>query len=125
MGDLNRLLTERLGNINLFARPKVHNADGTYSTLRSMSFGENGKEILVPTVEEHGNGILSDEDAIKQYHRTGKYLGKFNSIPEADKYADLLHLEGASGLTTPPLASSHKDVDPDRLKQVLLWMLQK
>lgn len=122
---LKSTLVNRLGNINLFNRPVVKNDDGSTSTIRSMSFNEDGKEVLVPTVEQHGHGILSDDDAINQYHKTGQYLGKFNDVPAANKYADLLHLEAASGLTTPPLASSHQDVNPERLKQVLLWMLDK
>jgi len=77
------------GNIDLNNRIVVKNEDGSISTERSMSFNENGKEILIPTVV---NGkIVSDKEAIDHYHKTGEYLGKFNSIKEADDYAENLH----------------------------------
>lgn len=77
------------GNIDLTNRKVVNNKDGSISTERSISINENGKEILIPTVI---NGkIVSDEEAIDYYHKTGKYLGKFDSIKEADDYAQKLH----------------------------------
>jgi hypothetical protein len=78
-----------LGNIDLHDRPVVNNEDGSISTVRSMSFSDNGQEILVPTVV---NGrLLSSDDAIAEYHKTGKYLGKFKTIKEANNYAERLH----------------------------------
>lgn len=78
------------GNIDLTNRPIVKNDDGSISTVRSMSFqDEEGKEILVPTVV---NGkIVSDSEAINNYYRTGEYLGKFDSVEEANEYAKELH----------------------------------
>ena len=77
------------GNIDLTKRPVVQNDDGSISTVRSMSFNEDGKEILVPTVV---NGrVVSDQEAIDHYHKTGEYLGKFNTIDEANAYAENLH----------------------------------
>ncbi|RTM07404.1 MAG: hypothetical protein EKK31_11615 [Hyphomicrobiales bacterium] len=78
------------GNIDLAKRPVVKNADGTISTVRSMSFEEDGKEILVPTVSPDGK-ILSDQQAIDLYHKTGQHLGKFDSPQAADEYAQALH----------------------------------
>jgi hypothetical protein len=78
------------GNIDLAARPVVKNADGTISTVRSMSFEEDGKEVLVPTVSPDGK-ILSDQDAIDLYHKTGQFLGKFDTAGDADAYAQALH----------------------------------
>ena len=34
---------------------------------------------------------MSDKEAIDYYHKTGKYLGKFDTIEEANKYAEQLH----------------------------------
>jgi hypothetical protein len=78
------------GNIDLAARPVVKNADGTISTVRSMSFEQDGKEILVPTVSPDGK-ILSDEDAIKLYQKTGQHLGIFDNADDATAYAQSLH----------------------------------
>jgi len=84
------------GNIDLYNRPHVTNSDGSISTVRSMSFGENGKEILVPTVSEDGR-IMSDREAIDTYHQTGKHLGVFDSPSKATAYAVKLHNDYAAG----------------------------
>jgi hypothetical protein len=79
------------GNIDLNNRQVVRNDDGTISTEVSMSFydEDTGKEVLIPTVI---NGqIVSDDEAIEHYYRTGEYLGMFDTWQEADAYADLLH----------------------------------
>jgi hypothetical protein len=83
------------GNINLDNRPVVKNPDGSISTVRSMSFGDdNGLEVLVPTVSDDGR-IMGDQEAWKYYGRTGRHLGKFGSAPDADAYAQALHEEQA------------------------------
>lgn len=80
------------GNIDLTNRPVVKNEDGSISTVRSMSFEENGKEILIPTVSPSGV-ILTDEGAIALYHHSGQHLGIFKDAASADTYAQQLHLE--------------------------------
>ena len=82
------------GNIDLSKRPVVKNADGTISTVRSMSVGIGGKEVLIPTVSEDGR-IMTESEAIKQYLDTGRHLGKFNSVEEANAYATKLHEDQA------------------------------
>ena len=81
-----------LGNIDLYARPQVKMPDGSIATVRSMSFNDGLKEVLIPTVSDDGR-ILSDNEAIDNYYKTGKYLGKFNTVDEATKYAQQLHNE--------------------------------
>lgn len=84
------------GNINLQNRPAVHNADGSVSSVRSMSFGdENGHEILVPTVSDDGR-IMSNDEAVQKYYQTGRHLGKFSSPAAADAYAEQLHNDQAA-----------------------------
>lgn len=83
------------GNIDLYNRPQYINEDGSVSTVRSMSFGDEfGNEILVPTIAFDNNGnpySMSDDEAIARYYETGEYLGLFKSIEEAEEYAEKLH----------------------------------
>ncbi|RWI22883.1 MAG: DUF882 domain-containing protein [Mesorhizobium sp.] len=80
------------GNIDLAKRPVVKNADGSISTVRSMSFENNkGQEVLIPTVADDGSRILSDQEAKEQYGRTGKHLGIFDNADDATAYAKSLH----------------------------------
>lgn len=97
------------GNIDLAARPVVRNANGTVSTVRSMSFEENGQEILVPTVSPAGR-ILSDDEAIDLYHQTGQHLGKFDNPDHATAYAESLHEAQAAFYGAPDRASGLRSV---------------
>lgn len=78
------------GTIDFKNLPVVHNPDGSISTVRSMSFeDDNGLNVLVPTVVR--GKIVSQKDAIDEYYKTGRHLGKFNDYMAADRYAQLLH----------------------------------
>lgn len=79
------------GNIDLLNRPVVKNADGTISTVRSMSFSPDGRvEILIPTVSDDGR-VMADDEAIDAFYRSGKHLGVFRSPEAATAYAERLH----------------------------------
>ena len=84
------------GNIDLTNRPIFKNSNGAISTVDSIGISEDGKEIVIPTIIEDKNGNakrLTKDEAIKHYHETGEYLGKFNTRDEADEYAQTLHID--------------------------------
>jgi len=82
------------GNIDLTSRPVVRNPDGSISTVRSISANFDGNEVLIPTVSDDGK-ILSDDDAIAAYQRTGRNLGVFDTPENATAYAESLHNQQA------------------------------
>jgi hypothetical protein len=84
------------GNINLSDRPVVKNPDGSKSTVRSMSFTDDkGHTVLVPTVADDGH-VMSPDEAIQQYDKTGKMLGAFQSPDDATAYAQTLEKQQQS-----------------------------
>lgn len=86
----NGLLTA--GNIDLNNRPIVKNPDGSISTVRTMTFNIDGKEVNIPTVSDDGR-IMSNEEAIDTFKKTGKHLGMFDTVDNAVNAAKQLHLD--------------------------------
>jgi hypothetical protein len=83
------------GNIDIHNRPVVHNADGSVSTVRSMSIDiDGGRVALIPTVSDDGR-IMEPKEAIDTFKRTGRHLGIFRSEDAADRYAVKLHEDQA------------------------------
>ena len=98
------------GNIDLGNRPVVPNADGSISTVRSISINMDGKEYLIPTVSDDGR-IMQDEEAIQAFERSGKHLGVFADNASATAYANSLHdsqakMYGQGGASKPALDMS-------------------
>ena len=77
------------GNININNRPVLRNRDGSVSTEVSFSIGTPKGEVLIPTVV---NGkIVSQEEAIDHFRKTGEHLGIFKNVESANRYAEKLH----------------------------------
>ena len=68
----------------------VKNEDGSTSTVRTRSFNFGNGEVLIPTVHPDGY-VMSDEEAVKYYKKTGKSFGTFDSPEAATMYAEKLH----------------------------------
>jgi hypothetical protein len=90
------------GNIDLAKRPKVKNADGSISTVRSIEVGADGLTYLVPTVV--GKRVVSNEEAVKHWQQTGEHLGAYKTLKQAKAAGEQLHLDQASfyGLAPKP-----------------------
>lgn len=85
------------GNIDLYGQPEYKNPDGSISTVRSFSTDMgDGKETLLSTITPDGRSLSQDE-AIREYEKTGKHLGVFDTPENADAYAEWLHSEYAAG----------------------------
>lgn len=82
------------GNIDLSNRPVVQNADGSISTVKTISIEEDGAEVLIPTISDDGKE-LSEDDAVSLYRKTGRHFGKFSTVDAANRYAEQLHNQQA------------------------------
>ena len=92
------------GNIDLTNRPIVENSDGSISTVRSITITDGKTAVLIPSVIRRPDGtgkVVSNNDAIKHYRKTGEHLGKFNSIKNANSYAEQLHQDQAKRYVNP------------------------
>lgn len=97
------------GNLPIWNRPVVKNADGSHSSEYSTSFqDEQGREVLVPSVVG-GQFLTPDgtkppegsdaeksmfQSAWQHYLSTGENLGKFDNADNADAYSEILHNRG-------------------------------
>lgn len=93
------------GNINLLdVQPVADPATGQPMTVKSMSFEQDGKQILIPTVV--GGKALTPDQAIAQYNKPpeqggGKHFGIFNTAEEASQASEALHRKQSILTDTP------------------------
>lgn len=81
------------GNIDTHNRPVVKNPDGSISTVRSLTVGFGNRTFVLPTVV---NGrVVSDEEAINHFQKTGEHLGAFESLADAEDFSRRLHEDQA------------------------------
>ena len=79
------------GNIDLRIRKPINNKDGSISTVRTIGIEADGMYINIPTVI--GGKIVSNEEAINYYRKTGKHLGKFKTKKQRDAAAKKLSID--------------------------------
>lgn len=96
------------GNLNLWQRPVIRNGDGSYSTVKSVSwpfwldrkgflYPEENRppgsvrrvEVLMP--EAIGNAVVGPKAARQHFISSGQHLGIFDSPAHATSYAIRLH----------------------------------
>lgn len=92
-----------VGNLDIYNRPIVHNADGSISTVLSITIESDGIFVLLPTVLPNPARIVSNADAISYYLATGENLGKFDSEAHAEAYATALHNQQADYYSNPQI----------------------
>lgn len=110
------------GNLPLTIQNRAQNADGSISTVRTISIGTDQGEVLIPTVVD--NKVVSNEEAIKHYKETGENFGTFKTVEDADKYAEWLHNQHAEELNreTGKTGIPALDLmDAQQRAQVLAW----
>jgi len=89
------------GNIDLYNRPVYRKIDEngdewTETTFSHVEEDEYGRWVLVPRIarDDYGNAYeMSEREAWGHYEDTGEYLGIFDTIEEANEYAEKLHLQ--------------------------------
>lgn len=119
------------GNIDLNTRPVVKNPDGKVSTVRSAGFNFDGKETLIPTVSDDGR-LLSDDEAIAAYKKSGKHLGKFDTPDNATAFGKALHERqakqyGGEGidLSVAPMAARTPGLSPANVQAETIKRYQR
>lgn len=77
------------GNINTSQLPATNNPDGSHSTVRTIGVEQNGREYNIPTVID--GKVVSNEEAIAAFQKTGRHLGAFRNAQDAERAAVGLH----------------------------------
>ena len=71
-------------------QPAVLGPDGKISTVRTIGVNIDGRDVNIPTVGVDGT-IMSNDEAIDEYKKTGKHLGIYDSQERADQAAEAYH----------------------------------
>ena len=117
----------RPGNVDLYGQPEVPNPDGTTSTVDSIGVNIDNLEYLLPTVTTEGRHFANEASAqgvtdipravrdmaVDEFRRTGRHLGAFNSVEEANAAAEKLHDDYARGKYRVRPMPSHTTPSPD------------
>ena len=99
------------GNVDLYRQPEVPNPDGSTSTVDSRSYNIDGSEVLLPSVTPDGRHLQTDDEIVAEYFTTGRHLGKFATVPDANEAAAQIHGDYARGryrATARPMPSHRK-----------------
>jgi len=77
------------GNIPLVGRPLIDMGKGQVGSEYSVSFTQDGKEVLVPTIFD--GKTHTPQEAWQHYLDTGQHMGKYDNPQDADAAATLIH----------------------------------
>ena len=78
------------GNIDVYNRTLLRNADGAISSVRTIGIRDGDLEVMIPTVGPNGED-WSEAEAIRFYRETGQHLGKYRNVRDASIAAEQLH----------------------------------
>ena len=81
------------GNVNLNNLPMIQNEDGTYETLDTFSVEIDGEQVLLNCIQMGPDGKairVTEDQAVDQYMKDGRHLGKFSTADAATEYAKKL-----------------------------------
>jgi len=76
--------------IDMSKRKRWPNPDGTFSSVKSMSFNMDGKEFLIPTLRGEDGVVMEPDQAIDHFFKTGEYLGEYSTPAEATAAAEAI-----------------------------------
>lgn len=116
------------GNIDVSQIRPVQNADGTVSTVQSITIEQDGTFYVIPSVID--GKVVSNDEAVSAFDRTRKHLGGFATQQDADAFAEALHKSEEQRVSTgvSPIGKTGIPIldmatGPERM-QMLAWAKQ-
>lgn len=79
------------GTIDINHRPCVDVGGGEIATVLSIGITDGEYEVLIPTVLDFPPRVVDEAEATQYYEDTGYHLGKFDTVPHLETYAERLH----------------------------------